>query len=239
MEDLWWRLALLFAAVLLLAVVRSVVRGVARFVRISRGLRQVPTAPGSRWLLGHVLVLLKAAAPWELMCQWVLEQPPLVKVNILEKKMVIAGSAQALREIFQTKLKLFPKDLDFSFQPFLPILGTGLVTSNGDRWLRQRLLMAPTLKVEILSAVVRLTYQALERLTQLLEDAKRTGQPVNIEEEFRLMTLQIIGAAVLSLDPDECNKVGPSHDQWHEQRGQGALVSVHGIMSSTWVKHAR
>ena len=207
MEDLGWRIALLLGAVLLLLATRSLVCGVYQFLRVSRGLQQVPTAPGSHWLLGHVLVLLKAAAPWELMCQWVLDQPPLVKVNILEKKMVIVGSAQALKEIFQTKIKLFPKDLDFSFQPFLPILGTGLVTSNGDRWLRQRLLMAPTLKVEILSAVVRLTVQALERLTQLLENAKRTGEAVNIEEEFRLMTLQIIGAAVLSLDPDECNQV--------------------------------
>lgn len=112
-----------------------------------------------------------------------------------------------MKEIFQTKLKAFPKDLDFSYQPFLPILGTGLVTSHNDLWQRQRLLMAPTLRVEILATVISLTTRALQRLTQLLEAARASGQTVNIEEEFRLMTLQIIGGAVLSLDPDQCNEV--------------------------------
>ena len=239
------------------------------------------------------------------------------QVNILNRQMVLVGSAEGLKEIFQTKLKTFPKDLDFSYEPFLPILGSGLVTSNGDHWQRQRLLMvtsppaqagcicavhlgrplainlasclvcsvksmrtslkscgaghdcraathavlaacwhalpwyasavlqgtlgqlsaprrapvartsaqgipcsehllswahgrgimqAPTLRVEILATVVALTTQALQRLAQLLEDARASGRTVDIEEEFRLMTLQIIGGAALSMDPQECNE---------------------------------
>ena len=128
-------------------------------------------------------------------------------MHILNRAMVLVGSAEGLKEVFQTKLKAFPKDLDFSFKPFLPILGSGLVTAHGDLWQRQRLLMAPTLRVEILAAVVSLTTQALRRLMSLLEAAKASSEAVNIEEEFRLMTLQIIGGAVLSLDPEECNEV--------------------------------
>lgn len=41
----------------------------------------------------------------------------------------------------QTGQRLYDKDLDFSYKPFLSILGTGLVTANGAHWQSQRLLM--------------------------------------------------------------------------------------------------
>lgn len=49
--------------------------------------------------------------------------------------------ADAARMSVQTKQKLYDKDLDFSYKPFLSILGTGLVTANGAHWQKQRLLM--------------------------------------------------------------------------------------------------
>ncbi len=43
--------------------------------------------------------------------------------------------------MLQTGQRLYDKDLDFSYKPFLSILGTGLVTANGAHWQKQRLLM--------------------------------------------------------------------------------------------------
>ena len=34
-----------------------------------------------------------------------------------------------------------------------------------------------------------------------------TGRPVDMEEEFRLLTLQVIGEAILGLQPAECDQV--------------------------------
>lgn len=34
-----------------------------------------------------------------------------------------------------------------------------------------------------------------------------TGEVVHLEEEFRLLTLQVIGEAILSLPPEECDRV--------------------------------
>lgn len=45
------------------------------------------------------------------------------------------------RLCLQTGQRLYDKDLDFSYKPFLSILGTGLVTANGAHWQKQRLLM--------------------------------------------------------------------------------------------------
>lgn len=52
----------------------------------------------------------------------------------------------------QTKQKLYDKDLDFSYKPFLSILGSGLVTANGAHWQKQRLLMVRRTRAPSLGA---------------------------------------------------------------------------------------
>eukprot|EP00884_Botryococcus_braunii_P016181 jgi/Botrbrau1/3246/Bobra.174_1s0018.1 len=51
--------------------------------------------------------------------------------------------------------------------------------------------------------------RAATRLIRKLERFRGTGCPVDLEHEFRLLTLQIIGEAVLSLPPEECDQVFP------------------------------
>jgi len=63
--------------------------------------------------------------------------------------------ADAWRGCAQTRQRAYVKDLDLSFHPFLPILGTGLVTADGPLWQRQRLLIGTALRVDILDDVVR------------------------------------------------------------------------------------
>lgn len=53
----------------------------------------------------------------------------------------------------QTKQRLYEKDTNFSYYPFMPILGTGLVTANGSLWQTQRLLIGPALRMDMLDEV--------------------------------------------------------------------------------------
>jgi cytochrome P450 len=139
---------------------------------------------------------------------------------VAQRFLLVVGTAKGLKQVFQTGQRKYEKDLDFSFQPFLPILGTGLVTAHGDLWQQQRLLIGPALRVDILGEVPGIAMRAAGRLCSRLEEARGTGQAVDMEVEFRLMTLQIIGEAVLSLHPDECDRVccppciGPRSDCW-------------------------
>ncbi|KAK9909425.1 hypothetical protein WJX75_002020 [Coccomyxa subellipsoidea] len=143
------------------------------------------------------------------MAAWVINSPPLVHLRILQRSMVVVGSAEGLKRVFQTNARNYVKDLDFSFHPFLPILGTGLVTAQGALWQSQRLLMAPTLRVDVLDDVIGVARRAADRLSTKLEEAVAAGRAVEMEEEFRLLTLQVIGEAVLSLPPEECDRVFP------------------------------
>lgn len=110
----------------------------------------------------------------------------------------------------QTRFKLYDKDLDFSYKPFLSILGSGLVTANGDHWQKQRILMAPALRIDMLDAILPIAKRATERFSEKFERHRGTGEPVDVEEEFRLLTLQVIGEAILSLPPEECDRVFPA-----------------------------
>jgi cytochrome P450 len=204
------RLALLaLAALLALRVASFLGRGAARWVRVAAGTRGVPAAPGSHWLLGHVFQLASGCA-WEQMYDWVGAcGGPLVRFRILHRTGVVVGDPRGLKRVFQTRYKAYDKDLDFSYRPFLPILGSGLVTANGDAWQAQRLLVAPALRVDMLDAILPIARRATDRLASKLEGVRGTGQVVDVEEELRLLTLQVIGEAILSLPPAECDRVFP------------------------------
>jgi len=54
--------------------------------------------------------------------------------------------------------------------------------------------------------VVGIAKEAVDRLSAKLAGVKGSGQPVDMAEEFRMLTLQVIGEAILSLPPEECDQ---------------------------------
>lgn len=201
----------IIGAALAAYLVTWLLQGIISFVGTSRGLAGIPSAPESHWLLGNTIALA-VNSPWEKMNQWVLAEPSgIIKVRALNTYLVIVGSPQGMKQVFQTKQRDYGKDVNFSYHNFLNILGagptSGLVTAEGEHWRRQRSLMGPTLRTDILDAVVGIGKRAADRLSQKLEGHRASGQVLDMEEEFRLLTLQVIGEAMLSLPPDECDKV--------------------------------
>ncbi|GFR53077.1 hypothetical protein Agub_g15775 [Astrephomene gubernaculifera] len=186
---------------------------IANYIRISRGLASIPSAPGGIPLLGHVLPMITCVrqnkGAWDLMEEWLDSTGPIIKCNILGTHSVVVRDPTAMKRVFQTGYKIYEKDLDLSYRPFLPILGSGLVTSDGALWQKQRTLMGPALRIDVLDDIVRIAKKAVDRLCEKLRPHAGTGRPVNIEDEFHLLTLQVIGEAVLSLGPEECDRVFP------------------------------
>lgn len=66
------------------------------------------------------------------------------------------------------------------------------------------------LRVEILDDIIGIATRATERLCAKLDVVKGTGASVDMENEFRLLTLQVIGEAILSLSPEESDELFPS-----------------------------
>jgi cytochrome P450 len=64
-----------------------------------------------------------------------------------------------------------------SYKPVLSNVGTGLVTADGALWQKQRLLMAPALRVDMLDAIVPIAKAAVDRLAAQLEQHRGSGEP--------------------------------------------------------------
>lgn len=69
----------------------------------------------------------------------------------------------------QVRQKVYEKDLALSYSPFLPILGTGLVTSDGALWNKQRALIGPALRVDILDDIISIAKTSVDELCVKLE----------------------------------------------------------------------
>ena len=67
--------------------------------------------------------------------------------------------------------------------------------------------MGPALRIDVLDDIIVIAKQAVDRLCAKLEPYRGTGKFLDMNEELRLLKLQTIGEAVLSLAPEECDKV--------------------------------
>lgn len=81
----------------------------------------------------------------------------------------------------------------------------------------------PPTRIDVLDDIIRIAKNAVDRLSAKLQNYKGINQEVDVEEEFRLLTLQVIGEAVLSMSPEECDQVGTSARR--DGQGKGRLVA--------------
>lgn len=179
-------LAWLFVPVLL-----NCYRTISRRIK----LQPVPLAPGCLPFLGHAADLLGHQFPWEVLlgyCNTL--QRDVVRWALPWQDWVIIRGGRHMKLVLQTNFKHYDKEMAMSFHPFVCILGTGLVTSHGDLWHKQRRLMTPAFKQEILDHVITISLRAVTRLNSKLDAARSTQSVIEIEEEFRLLTLQVCRA---------------------------------------------
>ena len=152
----------------------------------------IPHAPSSLPILRHLHMLAFDPAPWSVMSSWIEStNEMMITWGLPLQDFVMVRGGEAMKTVFQTRFKDWHKDVGLSFHPFLCILGSGLVTSEGELWQKQRKLMTPAFKGDILQEVIEIGLRAVTRLMTKLDEWKGTDTTVEIEEEFRLLTLQV------------------------------------------------
>lgn len=173
----------------------------------SKRLQQIPEVPGGLPIIGHLISLIRRP-PWDTLSQWVLQYGPIIRFNLFGRQIIAINDRDMLKRVLQLKFTTYQKD-KFTYGPFMCLLGTGLVTSEGPLWKQQRGFIAPTLRVEILEETGEIVKSAVNRLCKKLDNFKKSGEVVEIGEEFRKLTLQVIVEAILSLPADESDRVFP------------------------------
>ena len=205
----------MIALYLVLKAATGAVASVLGFLRKELVLARAPMAPGFIPLIGHTVTLFKAVGSypctWDLFAQWsTATAPKPVRVQIFTRHCVVIADPSTMKRVMSSNMKNYSKDLEFSYAPFLDILGTGLVTSGGEMWRKMRGNISKALRVEILDEIIAIATRAVDRLCVKLDAIKGTGESIDMENEFRLLTLQVIGEAILSLSPTESDAIFPS-----------------------------
>lgn len=87
-------------------------------------------------------------------------------MQIFFQQCAVLADPALMRRVLATNIKNYEKDKAFSYAPFMDLLGTGLVTSEGALWAKQRKLVSNAFRVEILDDIVGAAARAVERLVR-------------------------------------------------------------------------
>lgn len=110
------------------------------------------------------------------------------------RRMFLASHPDLIEQVLVTDAKHYIKH--FGARNYKPVLGNGLVTSEGDFWLRQRRLSQPAfLKNRVLSYA-----PVMSDLTRNMLARWRPGESVNIQYEFSSLTSAIALKTLFGLD---------------------------------------
>jgi cytochrome P450 len=161
-----------------------------------------PNVSGGVPFFGQVFKMLHGS-PWYVFKEWSRTYGQIATFHLFGSNALLVSDPDFLRVILQTKVHIFQKDLNWVYKPFLVILGNGLVTSHGENWRRQRTLLSSALRIDILQYIPNMALAAVKRFSIKLNQCCQTHQPLEMAEEFRTLTLQVIAEAILSLEPNE------------------------------------
>src|SRR5437588_10591476 len=116
----------------------------------------------------------------------------------------------SVKHVLQENHRNYNKDV-FTYKLFRPFLGLGLVTNDGESWLRQRRLIQPAFHRKRLAAYGSLMTDATVALLERWQARAEADAPLEITEEMMRLTLVIVGQALFSLDLSrETQTVGPA-----------------------------
>ncbi|HVX34872.1 MAG TPA: cytochrome P450 [Hyphomicrobium sp.] len=140
---------------------------------------------------------------------------PLASFRIGRWRLFLASDPDLIQQVLVTDAKSYIKH--FGARTFQPVLGNGLVTSEGDFWLRQRRLLQPA----FLKAQVQSYAPVMANLTQAMLAKWHSGKPVNLEFEFSSLTSAIALKTLFGLD-----------DQGERERIDESLRQVFDLLTA-------
>lgn len=81
-----------------------------------------------------------------------------------------------------------------------PLIGEGLLASEGHHWIRQRRLIQPAFRPRSLSVYAEIMQEESERMLRKWETLAKTRAEFKVSDEMTEVTLRIIGRTMLSID---------------------------------------
>ncbi|CAG9576610.1 cytochrome p450-like protein [Leishmania major strain Friedlin] len=215
----------LATAIATAVILYTVITVVLPVLRMDFYLSKLPTIKNSIPFLGHAL-LLAGPSPWSKMSNWSLypeknlpqkkksvdgpQTSRLVTYNVAGMRVIYINEPRLLRRVLLTHQRNYRKALAAAYKHFMCLLGTGLVTSEDEQWKKGRLLLSHAMRIDILDSVPEMAMKAVDRILLKLDAVDAKNPSVDLNEEYRHMTLQVISESALSLSAEESDRIFPA-----------------------------
>jgi cytochrome P450 len=99
------------------------------------------------------------------------------------------------------------------YEKVTPVLGHGLVTSEGDFWLRQRRLIQPAFHKQTIASMTELMTGLIQETLQAWETKAEQGEPVDVANEMMKLMQHIIVRSMFGINvPVDPDRMGRAFD---------------------------
>ena len=139
---------------------------------------------------------------------------PLASFRVGPRQVFLASGPDLIEQVLVTDAQHYIKH--FGAQAFKPVLGNGLITSEGAFWHRQRKLIQPA----FLKTRVQSYAPVMAELTNQMLDSWTPGKRVQIDFEFEVLTSKIALKTLFDLD-----------DRGDHERFDGVLKLAFNLMN--------
>ena len=157
--------------------------------------RKLPPGPKGHWLLGSFPEFRADQLGFHRDCAR--EYGDFVPFRILHYQAFYVFDPDAIEEVLVTKARDFEKSI--AIRLLTPLLGNGLLLSEGDTWLRQRRLVQPGFHRQRIAAYGEMmTRFAEERLTRW-----KVGETLDVHVEMMAVTQAIVAKTLFDAKVDD------------------------------------
>jgi len=175
----------------------------ARSEEITESYKMPKSIPGPRgnWLFGNLAEFRAGMLPFLERCRY--EYGKVVAFRLGPKRLILVSDPSLIEQVLVTQNKSFKKH--FATRLLKPVLGEGLLLSEGSQWLRQRRLVQPSFSRRFTDEFVEIVKLHTSRLAEEWERNARR----ELYRDMTQLTVQIAAHAFLGIsDADDTEEIG-------------------------------
>lgn len=145
------------------------------------------------------------------------------------------------RQILQENNRKYAKLPNPTTGLLVPLVGYGLLTNDGESWLRQRRLAQPAFHRRQIAEFSKIMTSATQATLDGWATASRSGERLDFNEEMARLTLEIVGKSLFSVDlTREAETVGTAFTAVNRQfREYSSHPFGIWLMNMTWLPRTR
>jgi len=114
-------------------------------------------------------------------------------------RIILLNHPDMVQWVLQRNYRHYSKDT-FQYNLLRMVTGNGLLTNDGESWLRQRRLVQPAFHRSQIAAMARVMMNTIQSMLDRWEVIAQHGTPINVDEEMMRLSFEIVAKAFFGVD---------------------------------------